>query len=209
MHFRWSPDKGARREALDILGEEVLVKLTNTDTNGAAAVFHLTVPPMSGPPLHRHSREDEWFYVLDGEITAEIDGQKTVAIEDDREALDVFGPSVQFLVAPQPSDEAPCVVKGTIPPGVSVPIDSHPGIEAFFVLSGNVEVLSDEGGKAHWIAAGPGDFIEVPGNAKHAFRNSSRHPVVQLITTTSKLGRFFQEGRSDNSARKCESTVFR
>jgi quercetin dioxygenase-like cupin family protein len=120
-----------------------------------------------------------------------------IAIEDDREALDVFGPSVQFLVAPQPSDEAPCVIKGTIPPGVSVPIHSHPGIEAFFVLSGNVEVLSDEGGKAHWIAAGPGDFIEVPGNAKHAFRNSSRHPVVRLITTTSKLGRFFQEiGRS-------------
>jgi hypothetical protein len=39
-----------------------------------------------------------------------------IAIEDDREALDVFGPSVQFLVAPQPSDEAPCVIKGTIPP---------------------------------------------------------------------------------------------
>ena len=65
-------------EPLDILGEEVLVKLTSADTNGAAAVFHLTVPPMSGPPLHRHSREDEWFYVLDGEITAETDGQRNV-----------------------------------------------------------------------------------------------------------------------------------
>jgi quercetin dioxygenase-like cupin family protein len=70
--------QGRTREPLDILGEEVLVKLSNADTNGAAAVFHLTVPPMLGPPLHRHSREDEWFYVLDGEITAEIDGQRTV-----------------------------------------------------------------------------------------------------------------------------------
>jgi len=69
----------------------------------------------------------------------------------------------------------------------------HPGIEAFFVLSGEVEALSDEGGKAHWIAAGPGDFIEVPSNTKHGFRNRSQHPVIQLITTTSKLGRFFQE----------------
>ena len=50
-------------EPLDILGEKVLVKLANADTNGAAAIFHLTVPPMSGPPVHRHSREDEWFYV--------------------------------------------------------------------------------------------------------------------------------------------------
>jgi mannose-6-phosphate isomerase-like protein (cupin superfamily) len=31
-----------------------------------------------GRPLHRHSREDEWFHILDGEITAEIDGQRTV-----------------------------------------------------------------------------------------------------------------------------------
>ena len=68
-----------------------------------------------------------------------------IVVERDREALEVFGPSVQFLVAPQPSDEAPCVMKGTIPPGVSVPIHSHPGIKAFFVLSGDVEVFSDKG----------------------------------------------------------------
>jgi hypothetical protein len=60
-----------------------------------------------------------------------------------------------------------------------------------------VEAFSDEGGKAHWIVAGSGDFIEVPSNAKHGFRNRSHQPVIQLITTTSKLGRFFQEvGRS-------------
>jgi quercetin dioxygenase-like cupin family protein len=115
----------------------------------------------------------------------------------EREALEVFGPEVQFIVLPQPGDETPCVIKGTIPPGVSVPIHSHPGIEAFYVLSGEVEVLSDQGGKAHWVAVGPGDFIEIPGNVKHGFRNRSKDPVVQLITTTSKLGRFFQEiGRS-------------
>src|SRR5260370_23800582 len=51
-----------------------------------------------------------------------------IVVERDREALEVFGPSVQFLVAPQPSDEAPCVMRGTIPPGVSVPIHSHAGI---------------------------------------------------------------------------------
>ena len=120
-----------------------------------------------------------------------------LVIESDCETLDVFGPSVQFLVAPQGSDEALCVIKGTIPPGGSVPIHSHQAIEVFYVLSGNVEVLSEKDGNTHWIAAGPGDFIEVPSGAKHGFRNRSQHPVVQLITTTSKLGRFFQEiGRS-------------
>ena len=33
---------------------------------------------MGGPPLHRHSREDEWFYILRGEITFEIDGKRIV-----------------------------------------------------------------------------------------------------------------------------------
>ena len=124
---------------------------------------------------------------------AKVEPATRLIIESDCETLDVLGPSVQFLAAPQANDEAPCVIKGTIPPGVSVPIHRHPAIESFYVLSGNVEVLSEKDGKSHWIAAGPGDFIEVPSGAKHGFRNRSQHPVVQLITTTSKLGRFFQE----------------
>jgi quercetin dioxygenase-like cupin family protein len=114
-------------------------------------------------------------------------------VEQHQELLEVFGPSVQFLVTPQPTDEAPCVMKGTIPPGVSVPIHSHAGVEAFYVLSGEIEVLTEAGGNAQWIKARLGDFIEVPNNAKHGFRNRSQRPVIQLIITTSKLGRFFQE----------------
>jgi len=76
--FTLAAGEGRTPEPLDILGEAVLVKLTNDDINGAAAIFHLTVPPMSGPPVHRHSREDEWFYVLGGEITAKINDRQIV-----------------------------------------------------------------------------------------------------------------------------------
>ena len=31
---------------------------------------------MSGPPRHVHSREDELFYVLEGEIVFELDGTR-------------------------------------------------------------------------------------------------------------------------------------
>lgn len=134
-----------------------------------------------------------------GKDTRNQEAFTKIVVERDREVLEVFGPSLQFLVAPQPSNEAPCVVKGTIPPGVSVPIHRHAGVEAFFVISGEIEALSEAGGNAHWITAGPGDFIEIPSEAKHGFRNRSQLPVVQLITLTSKLGRFFQEvGRSIN-----------
>lgn len=76
--FTLTAREGREGEPLDILGHEVLVKLSDSDTNGVATIFHVTVPPMSGPPLHRHSREDEWFYILDGEITVEIDGERIV-----------------------------------------------------------------------------------------------------------------------------------
>ena len=62
--------------ALDVLGEPCLVKLAGSDTDETVAVVHLTAPKLSGPPLHRHEREDEWFYVIDGEITWEIDGKR-------------------------------------------------------------------------------------------------------------------------------------
>ena len=50
-----------------LLGETIVVKVSSADTSGLFAVVVETTPPGSGPPLHQHSREDEWFYVLDGE----------------------------------------------------------------------------------------------------------------------------------------------
>jgi len=55
-----------------------VVKLADADTHGAVAFFQEIVPSLSGPPLHRHSYEDEWFYVLTGEITIEVHGELSV-----------------------------------------------------------------------------------------------------------------------------------
>ncbi|MEP7241264.1 MAG: cupin domain-containing protein [Devosia sp.] len=61
-----------------MVGEPTLVKVAAQDSGGAIALFHLTAPPMSGPPLHVHSREDEIFYVLEGELVFELDGVREV-----------------------------------------------------------------------------------------------------------------------------------
>jgi quercetin dioxygenase-like cupin family protein len=74
--FTLAASQGRTRQPLNILGADVLVKVASADTDGAFAIFSHAVAPMSGPPLHRHSREDEWFYVLSGEITLEIDGTR-------------------------------------------------------------------------------------------------------------------------------------
>ena len=77
--FALAAEEGRTRQPLNILGgTEMLVKLTNDDTDGTVAISHENVPPMAGPPLHRHSREDEWFYVLEGRITVQVDGQQTI-----------------------------------------------------------------------------------------------------------------------------------
>jgi quercetin dioxygenase-like cupin family protein len=107
--------------------------------------------------------------------------------------LDVFGPTLEFLVLPEEADGAYCVMTGTIPPGVSVPLHSHPDIESFYLVSGTRQIMSQRDGEFEWLDVRPGEFVHVPSNAKHAWRNRSNEPAVQLITTTRKLGRFFQE----------------
>ena len=111
----------------------------------------------------------------------------------DCSVFDVLGASIAFLVGPQPGDEAPCILKGTIPSGVVIPMHSHDVSEIFFVLSGNIEVLVEAGEKMQWVGVSVGDLIEIPSNAKHAFRNRSQNPVLNLLFTTSKHGRYFQE----------------
>jgi len=76
---RWnivSAGDGRTPAPLNIVGEETLVKVSSEDSDGTLAFFHLVAPPMSGPPRHVHSREDELFYVLEGELVFELDGER-------------------------------------------------------------------------------------------------------------------------------------
>lgn len=72
--FVLGPRESRTAAPLNIVGEETLVKVGPADSDGLLALFHLDAPPMSGPPRHVHSREDEVFYVLEGELVFELDG---------------------------------------------------------------------------------------------------------------------------------------
>jgi uncharacterized RmlC-like cupin family protein len=85
------------------------------------------------------------------------------------------------------------VIRGTIPAGASVPLHSHPDPESFYVLSGTAQTLVEEGGRLEWRIVNAGDFVHIPGSERHAHRNVTSRPVVELIVTTPALGRFFQE----------------
>ncbi|MBI3862411.1 MAG: cupin domain-containing protein [Planctomycetia bacterium] len=52
---------------------------TGEETNGKYAMFEALVGPGGGPPTHVHSREEEGFYILEGEITLTVNGERIVA----------------------------------------------------------------------------------------------------------------------------------
>jgi quercetin dioxygenase-like cupin family protein len=109
------------------------------------------------------------------------------------ETIEVLGPAIQFLTSPDDGDGAPCVMRGTIPPGVIVPLHSHADAETFLTLSGGLEGLSDAAGGPTRIRIRPGDVFHVPGGARHAFRNTGQEPAVMHVVSTAKIGAFFRE----------------
>jgi quercetin dioxygenase-like cupin family protein len=62
-----------------VVGDVYRFLATGDDTNGKYALFEALVGPGGGPPPHVHSREEEGFYDLEGEITFTINGERIVA----------------------------------------------------------------------------------------------------------------------------------
>ncbi len=52
-----------------MLGDIYTIKITGKETQGKYAVVEIEVAPQNGPPLHKHSLEDEGFYVLEGQFS--------------------------------------------------------------------------------------------------------------------------------------------
>ena len=62
-----------------VVGDVYRFLATGEDTNGKYAMWEAIVPPGGGPPPHVHSREEEGFYILEGEITLQVGGERIVA----------------------------------------------------------------------------------------------------------------------------------
>ena len=62
-----------------VVGDVYRFLATGDDTNGKYALWEAIVPPGGGPPPHVHSREEEGFYILEGEITFTMGDKRIVA----------------------------------------------------------------------------------------------------------------------------------
>lgn len=70
------PPKG---RTIAVVGDVYRFLATGAETDGKYALFDAIIGPGGGPPPHVHSREEESFYVLEGEITFTINGERIVA----------------------------------------------------------------------------------------------------------------------------------
>lgn len=102
-----------------LLGELSTAKALGEHTGGAFAFVETITPPQAGPPPHIHHREDETFWVLEGELEFMI-GDGTVR-----------APAGSFIYAPR---YIPHTYKnvGTTPARYLVMIQPA-GLEEFFM----------------------------------------------------------------------------
>lgn len=62
-------------EGLWFLGSHVALKVTGAESSGAVTIMESHAPRGHGSPLHVHTREDETFHVIEGELRVEIEDE--------------------------------------------------------------------------------------------------------------------------------------
>jgi quercetin dioxygenase-like cupin family protein len=109
-------------------GNMMRVKLTAAESGGELTVIEDVIPPGAGPPLHVHERENEAYYVLEGEFE--------FTCGDDA----VRGGTGTFVHAPRGIPHRYCNV-GTAPGRILFAFTPG-GIEAFFIELGSQKELN-------------------------------------------------------------------
>jgi len=74
-----SPAQASDSKAIWFLGTLAIVKATAETTNGGFGLIENLMPAGFASPYHLHHDEDEAFYVIEGEVTFFLDGQKSKA----------------------------------------------------------------------------------------------------------------------------------
>jgi mannose-6-phosphate isomerase-like protein (cupin superfamily) len=129
--------KATDRAALDVLGMPLRMLCESSETGGAWSLFEEEVPLGMGPPPHHHDW-DEAYYILEGEVEFEIDGQPVKSKRGD------------FNYLPRNTIHG---FKGASSTSARVLIFAAPahGSEFFRELNERIRSLPEDGAKIHEI----------------------------------------------------------
>jgi quercetin dioxygenase-like cupin family protein len=123
--FVSKPNQGER---IAFMGQVSLVRASGGQTGGALSVTETRTPAGNGPPKHVHEREDEMFFVLEGELSVTV-GDETVA-----------APANSFVFAPR---GVPHAYVATAPTR-HLTLVSPPGFERFLHDAGEAAIAGRE-----------------------------------------------------------------
>ena len=126
-------------------------------------------------------------------MTTQLSTKSTEVRNHHEQRITPNGTRFEFLASPDETGAEICLIRGTIPPGVAVPLHSHAEVEIFYVLEGTIEAFQSRDGFHGWASVSPGSVGTIPGNTKHALRNNSPVAATMVIVTTSELYEFFLE----------------
>jgi quercetin dioxygenase-like cupin family protein len=124
-------------------------------------------------------------------ITSEIKMDTNRGVEE--QTFIVLGVLLQFLSTPEQINDQISVMRGTVLSGVQIPLHSHADPEIFYVLNGSIEVFQAEGQSAGWQIVTAGEVVSIPGNVRHALRNTSSSPMTSITVSKQELYNFFRE----------------
>ncbi len=64
---------------INAAGDRYRFLATRAGTDGTYGLWEAVVPPGGGPPPHLHTREEEGFYIIEGEVVVHVNDQRIVA----------------------------------------------------------------------------------------------------------------------------------
>jgi mannose-6-phosphate isomerase-like protein (cupin superfamily) len=145
-------------EHLWFFGGLTTIKADGAGTGGRVLVTEQVAPRGVGSPLHVHHNEDEWFYVVDGELTIWVAGTTVVA----GAGAFVFGPrdvphtfvvsseQARFLLVTEPAGFEGFIralglpaATPELPPAPTAPPDMEPVLRA--AAAHGLEILGPPG----------------------------------------------------------------
>jgi len=132
-------------EHLWFFGGLTTIKAEGSQTGGRVMVTEQLAPRGGGSPLHVHRNEDEWFYVLEGELTIWVDGTTHVVgaggfvfgPRDVPHTFVVSSEQARFLLVTEPAGFEGFIhalgepaIRQEIPPAPTAPPEMGPILEA-------------------------------------------------------------------------------
>jgi quercetin dioxygenase-like cupin family protein len=126
-------------------------------------------------------------------MNATSKAKKSTSKGAEQQTFIVLGVLLQFLSTPEQINDQISVMRGTVPSGVVFPLHSHADPEIFYVLNGSLEVFQAEGPSEGWQTVTAEQVVSIPGNVRHALRNTSPRPITLIIVSKQELYSFVRE----------------